>query len=76
MKIVLTCIVALTLSSGAWAHGRCSQGTGQRQRQGQAQDQGHCKRGSGQQQGQSRHCSNCAKAPTANSSAQQGTPAK
>ena len=80
MKFVMICIAALTLSSGAWAHGPCGrgngQGQGQRQGQSQAQGQGQCRRGNGQKQGQTAHCPNCAKAQTGNSGAQQGTPSK
>ena len=74
MKFIVICIAALTLSSGAWAHGPCRGGN--RQGQGQGQGQGHCKRGNSQKQGQAGHCPNCAKAQTGNSAAQQGTPAK
>ena len=82
MKFAMLCVAALTLSSGAWAHGPCGrgsgQGQGQRQAQGQAQGQGQgqCKKGCGQKQGGAAHCPNCAKAQTGDSGAQQATPAK
>jgi hypothetical protein len=80
MKLAMICIAALTLSSGAWAHGPCgrgnAQGQGQGQSQGQAQRCGQCKRGNGQKQGPAGHCPNCAKAQTGNAGGQQGAPAK
>jgi hypothetical protein len=74
MKFAVICIAALSLSSGAWAHGPCGRGNGQGQ--GQRQGQGQCKRVNGKKQGQAAQCPRCAKAQTGNSDAQQGTPAK
>jgi hypothetical protein len=79
MRFLAIGIAAITLSTGAWAHGNCARGNGQGRGAGQGQGQCQCQ-GQGECKGQHdpANCTNpnCPKKQGANTGTQQRNPNK